>query len=113
LRGFDAKSDYGAAKGAVVSLTRHIAVNYSHTGIRANVIAPGFIKTGRSAHLREENSDLADTDDLDLDKVQDRTLLPYLGEPEDVASSIAFLASDRARFITGETLVVDGGWTAG
>ena len=96
---------YAAAKGAVISLTRAMAVRYAADHIRVNALCPGLIRTPMSA--RAQASEAV------------RALLPGLqpltgdfGEPEDVAAAALFLASDDSRFITGAVLPVDGGWTA-
>lgn len=108
IRGFPGRADYAAAKGALVNLTRQLATDFSPEGVRVNAVAPGFIKTEHSAGVWRDDT----ATEYDLEFVESRTLLPYLGEPEDVANVVAFLASDAARFITGQTIVVDGGWTA-
>lgn len=93
---------YGIAKAAIINLTRYVATQYGRRGIRCNAVAPGLILTK------------AATDNLseDVRKVfAAQTPLPYLGEPEDVASAIAFLAGPGAAYITGQTLTVDGGLT--
>lgn len=102
---------YAPAKGAIESLTRELAAEYSPAGVRVNAVAPGFIRTGM-------NRDVWDTDKppkfdarVDYDTAVERTLLPSLGEPVDIAEAIAFLAHDAARFVTGQVLTVDGGWT--
>lgn len=107
LRGYPDRPEYAAAKGAVVNLTRQLAVDFSSHGVRVNAVAPGFIKTGMNADTWRGEGERTS-----LETVRDRTLLPRLGEPEDVANLIGFLASDDAGFITGEVISVDGGWTA-
>lgn len=94
---------YGAVKAAVVNLTRSIAVQYGPQRVRCNAIAPGAVLTPA---LR---------DNLPQDVVDDLlrvTALPYLGEPEDIARPMVFLASDESRYLTGQLIVVDGGMTA-
>lgn len=108
IRGFPERADYAAAKGALVNLTRQLATDFSPAGVRVNAIAPGFIKTERNAAVWREDA----ATDYDRDYVESRTLLPYLGKPDDIANTIAFLVSPAARFITGQTIVVDGGWTS-
>lgn len=108
IRGFPGRADYAAAKGALVNLTRQLATDFSPDGVRVNAVAPGFIKSEFSAGVWRDDADAT----YDREFVESRTLLPWLGEPEDVANVVTFLASDAARFVTGETVVVDGGWTA-
>lgn len=95
---------YCVSKGGVDNLTRQLAVDYAKAGINVNAIAPGTIETAMSKPFRENPRYLAE--------YQARTLLPRLGTPADVAHAALFLASSESDFITGHTLVVDGGWTA-
>jgi NAD(P)-dependent dehydrogenase (short-subunit alcohol dehydrogenase family) len=104
LIGTGTAATYCASKGAIDNLTRQLAVDYAAQAIRVNSVAPGTIETAMSRPFRETPELLAE--------YRRRTLLPRLGRPADVASAVAFLASDEAAFITGHTLVVDGGWTA-
>lgn len=94
---------YCASKGAVENLTRQLAVEYGRQRIYVNAIAPGTIKTAMSKPFREDPAILAD--------YVRNTLLPRLGEPEDVANCALFLASSESDFVHGHTLVCDGGWT--
>ena len=91
---------YAAAKAAVVSLTRTIALEGRHRGIRANVVLPGAIDTPFLKQNPNYKSGLHKIDPLEI------------GTVEDVAAVIAFLASDDARFVQGASLIVDGGRTA-
>jgi NAD(P)-dependent dehydrogenase (short-subunit alcohol dehydrogenase family) len=96
---------YAASKGGIISLTRSIAAYYATQGIRANVICAGLIATPMSRRAQESEairSRLAELQPLTAD----------FGAPEDVAQAALYLASDRARFVTGAVLTVDGGWTA-
>jgi len=95
---------YAATKGAVENLTRQVAVDNGRFGIRCNAIAPGTIETAMSKPFRE-------TPEL-LREYRSRTLLPRLGTPRDVAYAALYLAGDESSFVTGHSLVVDGGWTA-
>lgn len=91
---------YGIAKAGVIDLTKYVATQFGHRSIRCNAVAPGLILTK------------AATDNLPplvREVFAHQTPLPYFGEPEDVAGAVAFLASDDARFVSGQTLVVDGG----
>jgi len=95
---------YCASKGGVVNLTRQLALDYADVPILVNAICPGVVRTPMTEPL------FADADvRASLDA---QTPLPYFGEPEDVGAMAAFLASDAARFVTGQTLVVDGGYLA-
>jgi NAD(P)-dependent dehydrogenase (short-subunit alcohol dehydrogenase family) len=96
-------ASYCASKGGVENLTRQLAVDLAPAGIRCNAVAPGTIRTAMSKPFREDPAMLAE--------YERRTLLPRLGEPRDVAYAALYLASDEASFVTGHSLVVDGGWT--
>lgn len=109
IRGYPATADYAAAKGALVSLTRQLAVDYSPAGVRVNAVAPGFVRTAMNEAVWKDRTNQRG---VTYEMATDRTLLPRLGDPEDVANVIAFLASDAASFVTGHVLPVDGGWTS-
>lgn len=104
-------ADYASAKGALISMTRQLAGDYSEHGIRVNAVAPGIIRPDlERSDLEGER--LQEQDDAErLNVAVERTLLPYIGDPEDVAEAVAFLCSDAARFITAQVLPVDGGWS--
>lgn len=94
---------YGVGKATVVYMTRQIAGDYAEHGIVCNAVAPGKILTGRGG---------AATTPETLEYSHARTPWPRLGKPQDIANAALFLASDEATFITGENLMVDGGWMA-
>jgi NAD(P)-dependent dehydrogenase (short-subunit alcohol dehydrogenase family) len=99
---------YNAAKGGVVLLTKHVAVEYGRHGIRANCLCPGVIETPMSQGLRETEGGEA---------IRDAMIavhpLKRFGKPEEVAWPALFLASDASSFVSGHALTVDGGMTAG
>ena len=98
-------SPYSASKGAVTALARSLAIELATEGIRVNCVAPGLIKTEMTEELGRR---------FTLEQLEGFGRLHPLGigEPRDVANAIVFLLSDAARWITGTTLVVDGGYTA-
>jgi NAD(P)-dependent dehydrogenase (short-subunit alcohol dehydrogenase family) len=92
---------YTASKGAVVSLTRSLAVQFAPQGVRANCIHPGFVDTPMQA--------VRTSDDAWVEEARASIPLGRLGTPRDVVNAALFLASDEAAYITGAELVVDGG----
>lgn len=95
-------SSYNMSKAAVRQLVASLASELAEHAIRINAVAPGSIDTAMTrSHLRDEES---------LASTLRRIPLRYLGHPDDIAAACAFLCSDDARYITGQTLVVDGGW---
>lgn len=99
---------YAAAKSGLLGLTRSLALDYGRHGIRVNVVAPGFIRT----RLVQESIDRSDDTAAAEAKMVAGVALGRIGAPEEVAKAVRFLASDDASYITGASLVVDGGLTA-
>lgn len=99
------RSAYNASKGAVEALTKSIAVDHGEEGIYCNSIAPGVIETPLSAPYFEDEKMVA--------ILRENSPLGRWGQVAEVAAPAVFLCSDAASFIQGETLFVDGGWTAG
>jgi 3-oxoacyl-[acyl-carrier protein] reductase len=105
--GWDEHVHYSAAKAGVIGLVRGLAVELARDGIRVNGIAPGYIRTAQA--LSEEHS----LGPQGLEEAASFIPMGRVGEPEDIADVAVFLASDAARYITGQTIVVDGGLLPG
>ena len=99
LRGNMGQTNYAASKAGIIGFTKSLARELGSRGVRANVVAPGYIHTRLTDVLPEEATNAMLTN----------TPLGKLGDPEDVAGAVRFLCSDEASFITGEVLLVDGG----
>jgi NAD(P)-dependent dehydrogenase (short-subunit alcohol dehydrogenase family) len=95
-----AQAAYGAAKAAVISLTRSIATSHGKRGIRCNAVVPGMTRTqGAMDNLPA----------FFMEMQLAENLTPYIAEPEDIGQIVAFLASDEARYLTGQAIMADGG----
>jgi meso-butanediol dehydrogenase/(S,S)-butanediol dehydrogenase/diacetyl reductase len=107
LEAMESQAAYNASKGGVVLLTKNMAIDYGHLGIRVNCLCPGLIDTPMTEILHME----------ELAAVRERFvgyhLLRRAGRPEEVASAALFLVSEDASFVTGHALAVDGGFMAG
>lgn len=89
---------YGAIKGGIIQMTRHLASLYGSSGVRVNAVSPGGI--------------FNEHDKVFVERYSAKTMLRRMGNPEDIAGPVAFLLSDAARYVTGHNLMVDGGFTA-
>jgi len=106
LFGEPALAVYATSKAAVVNLTRSLAIDYARLGIRVNCVCPGWVDTG----FNDPQFAHDQLSDADINDLIDRTVpMGRQGLPEEMAAAVAFLASDDASYITGQTLVVDGG----
>jgi NAD(P)-dependent dehydrogenase (short-subunit alcohol dehydrogenase family) len=105
IMGVRNRGAYSATKGAIVALTRNMALDYAARGIRVNCVCPGFVRTPLLASV------LADTARAGL--LTRLHPLGRLGEPADIANAVLFLASEAASWITGQTLAIDGGFSVG
>jgi 3-oxoacyl-[acyl-carrier protein] reductase len=99
LHGNPGQTNYAASKAGIIGLTKALARELGGRGVRANVIAPGYITSRLTDEISEEMRAL----------MLQNTPLGRLGDPEDVAGAVRFLCSEAAKFITGEVLLVDGG----
>ena len=97
--GQEGQANYSASKGAIISFTKTVAKEYARHGIRANVVAPGFIDT----RMTQANRKLLE------EKYMQYIPMGRFGEPQEIANVVTFLASDLASYITGKTIVADGG----
>ena len=100
LRGASCEVTYSATKAALIGLTRSLAAELAPTHIRVNCVAPGVIQTDMLRALPAEV----------LPQLAEETPLRRLGVPEDIAHAVAYLADEKASFITGQVLTVDGGF---
>ena len=96
---------YCVSKSGVVMMTKALAIEWASLGIRVNAIAPGYVLTPFVEDLVEQGR-------LDLPKLEKRTPMGRLIQPDEVADAACFLMSDRARAITGQIVAIDGGWSA-
>jgi 3-oxoacyl-[acyl-carrier protein] reductase len=99
LTGNPGQTNYAASKAGLIGFTKSVAKEYASRGVLANCIAPGFIETDMTAGLHEDARQA----------LLSRIALGRLGQPTDIAGAVLFLASDLARYVTGQVLVVDGG----
>jgi 3-oxoacyl-[acyl-carrier protein] reductase len=99
VRGNWGQTNYAASKAGIIGFTKSLARELGSRGVRANVVAPGYVKTRLTEVIPEEAKDA----------MLQNTPLGRLGEPGDVAAAVRFLCSDEASFITGEVILVDGG----
>lgn len=98
------QAHYCASKGAVVNLTRELAAQWARKGIRVNALCPGWFPSEMTAGM--------ETDEASQRFVQTNTPIPRMGEPHELDGALLLLAGAAGTFITGQSLIVDGGWTA-
>jgi NAD(P)-dependent dehydrogenase (short-subunit alcohol dehydrogenase family) len=94
---------YNASKGALISLTRHLAAVWGQSGVRVNALAPGYFPTDLTGFL---------ADPAFAQSTCDRTLLGRIPAPNELDGPLLFLATEASSYMTGQSLVIDGGWTA-
>jgi len=98
------QAGYVASKGAVVNMTRELAAQWARRGVRVNAIAPGFFMSEMTEEMFSDERSMA--------WVRRKTPAGRAGEVEELAGALIFLASDASSYVTGQTIAVDGGWTA-
>lgn len=103
LSGDFIQTAYGTAKASVIRLTQYVATQYGAQHVRCNAIAPGAVMTPA---LQDNLSGEA------IESIRSHNALPFIGAPEDIAHAMVFLASDESRYLTGQTLTVDGGMSS-
>lgn len=108
--GIERRLPYSASKGAVLSLTRSIAIDFVTQGIRCNAICPGTVHTPFVENYLARN--FAGHEDEVRQQLHARQPIGRMGRPDEIACAALYLASDEASFVTGSALVIDGGWTA-
>lgn len=106
----DQRFPYGASKGAVLSMTRSIAIDFATQGIRCNAICPGTVHTPFVEGYLTRN--FAGHEDEIRQQLHARQPIGRMGRPDEIAHASLYLASEEASFVTGSVLVIDGGWTA-
>ena len=108
--GIERRLPYCSSKGAVLALTRSIAIDFATQGIRCNAICPGTVQTPFVDGYLARN--FAGHEDEVRQQLHARQPIGRMGRPDEIASAALYLASDEATFVTGSALVIDGGWTA-
>jgi gluconate 5-dehydrogenase len=103
--GMEGIAAYSASRGAILSMTRTLAAEWGKYGVTVNVLAPGWFKTAQNAVLYQ-NKDW-------VNYITDRIPLNRVGQPHDLDGAVVFLASDASEYITGQMLLIDGGFTTG
>lgn len=104
MRGFVSWGEYAATKAGIISLTQTASVEYGPAGIRVNCVAPGIIDTPLA---------MDEAPDMVARNAAVYTQLGRIGTPDELAAAVHFMASDDASYVTGQTLLVDGGWSTG
>jgi NAD(P)-dependent dehydrogenase (short-subunit alcohol dehydrogenase family) len=94
---------YNAAKAALVNMSRHLAQQWGHAGVRVNALAPGFFPTSLTGHLEDPKQ---------RTMIEQTTSLRRVPTLDELDAALLFLASDASSYVTGHSLIVDGGWTA-
>ena len=111
IKGAPNRFIYGTTKAAMVGLTKSVAADYVKQGVRCNAICPGTVQTPSLDDRIAANAAVAGSVDAARADFISRQAMGRLGTPEEIAAMAVYLASDDAQFVTGQALVIDGGWT--
>jgi 2-keto-3-deoxy-L-fuconate dehydrogenase len=111
IKGAPARFIYGTSKAAVIGLTKSVAADFVKHGIRCNAICPGTVQTPSLDDRIAANAVIAGSVEAARTGFIARQAMGRLGTPEEIAALAVYLGSDETRFITGQTMVIDGGWT--
>jgi NAD(P)-dependent dehydrogenase (short-subunit alcohol dehydrogenase family) len=98
------QANYAASKGAVINMTRELALQFARKGVRVNALCPGWFETEMTAGM--------ESDEGSQRYIKQNSPMPRMGHADELDGALLFLASDASTFMTGQTVVVDGGWTA-
>ena len=111
IKGAPARCVYGASKAAVIGLTKSVAADFVKSGIRCNAICPGTIETPSLQDRIAANAAASGGLDQARSAFIARQAMGRLGTPEEIAALAVYLGADESQFVTGQTMVIDGGWT--